>query len=125
VDRLFEELIHRRWGLPSPRGEEWSPQLDIYETEQEFILVVDLPGVEEHEVSVTVENGDLVLQGQRTIEQVGIDHTCYYRERRSGRFVRRLRLPAAVDRDHMGAEFRDGILRVTLPKRPREERKVR
>jgi HSP20 family protein len=124
VDRLFDELIHRRWGLRSVRGEEWSPQLDVYETAREFILEADLPGVKEHEVSVTVEAGDLVLQGQRAFEEVSADQNFYYRERRSGRFVRRLRLPASVAQDRIRAEFRDGVLRVILPKRSHTERKV-
>src|SRR5215510_4116246 len=67
VDRLFDELIHRPWGARGP-GEEWSPQLDLYETESAFILEADLPGVKKQDVSVAVEDGNLVLQGRRSAE---------------------------------------------------------
>lgn len=61
VDRLFDELIHRPWGFRRAEEKEWSPQLDLYETEEAFILEADLPGVREEEVSVAVEDSDLVL----------------------------------------------------------------
>jgi HSP20 family protein len=115
VDRLFDEIIHRPWGS-NRIAAEWNPQLDLYETEQAFILEADLPGVKEQDVSVSVENGDLVLTGSRTFEQIRTSGNFYYRERRAGHFVRRLRLPASVDQTHIHATFRDGVLSVTLPK---------
>ena len=87
VDRLFDELIYRSWGVHSARDEDWSPQLDVYETEREFVLEADLPGVKEQAVSLTVEEGDLVLQGQRAFERESTDRNFHCRERRSGRFA--------------------------------------
>jgi HSP20 family protein len=116
VDRLFDELIHRPWGLGRASVDEWSPQLDLYETDVAFILEADLPGVKKQEVAVTIENGDLVLQGQRSFERVTAEGSFYCRERRAGHFVRRLRLPASVGQAQIRAEFRNGVLRVTLPK---------
>ena len=121
VDRLFDELIHRPWGLGRASVEEWSPQLDLYETDAAFILEADLPGVKKQEVAVAVENGELVLQGQRSFERVTAEGSFYCRERRAGHFVRRLRLPASVSQAQIRAEFRNGVLRVTLPKLPREK----
>ncbi len=121
VDRLFDELIHRPWGLGRASVEEWSPQLDLYETDAAFILEADLPGVKKQEVSVTIENGDLVLQGQRSFERITAEGSFYCRERRAGHFVRRLRLPASLGQAQIRAEFRNGVLRVTLPKLPREK----
>ena len=69
VDRLFEELIYRPWGSRHRNEAEWSPQLDLYETETAFVLEADLPGVKEDDVSVTVEDNELVLQGQRSFER--------------------------------------------------------
>jgi HSP20 family molecular chaperone IbpA len=64
VDRLFDEMIHRPWG--ARRGvADWNPQLDLYETASAFILEADLPGVRKQDVSVTVEDGNLVVQGRR------------------------------------------------------------
>jgi len=116
VDRLFDELIHRPWGLGRTSAEEWSPQLDLYETDTAFILEADLPGVKKQGVSLTIENGELVLQGQRSFERVTAEESFYCRERRAGHFVRHLRLPASVSQAHIRAEFRNGVLRVTLPK---------
>ena len=116
VDRLFDEMIHRPWGSIRTGAEEWSPQLDLYETKIAFILEADLPGMQQEDVSVTVENGELVLKGQRSVKRTTSQGNFYYSERRSGSFLRRLRLPASVDQDNIRAEFSDGVLRVTLPK---------
>lgn len=116
VDRLFDELIYRPWGVPRPSEEVWSPQLDLYETETAFVLEADLPGVKEEDVSVTVENDELVLQGQRAFEQAATRGNFYRSERRSGHFVRRLRLATSIDQKQIRVEFRNGVLRVTLPK---------
>lgn len=125
VDRLFDELIYRPWGFGRTREAEWSPQLDLYETDTAFILEADLPGVKEKDVSVEVENHDLVLHGQRSFERV-ITQDCFHcHERRSGRFVRRLRLPTSVDQAQIRAEFGDGVLRVALPKLPPERKSAR
>ena len=116
VDRLFDELIYRPWGFSRTGKEDWTPQLDLYETDTMFILEADLPGVKEQDVSVEVENNELVLQGQRSFERVTTQDSFHCSERRSGRFVRRLRLPASVDQAQMRAEFDNGVLRVTFPK---------
>ena len=121
VDRLFDELIHRPWGFGRTSAEEWNPQLDLYEDATAFILEADLPGVREQDVSVTIENGDLVLQGKRSFGRVTTAGNFYCRERRSGQFLRRLRLPASVNQEQIRAEFRDGVLRVTLPKGSKKE----
>ncbi len=67
VDRLFDELIYRPWGINRAAEEEWNPQLDLYETDTAFILEADLSGVKEKDVSVEVENHELVFQGQRAL----------------------------------------------------------
>lgn len=120
VDRLFDELIHQRWGFSGP-ALEWSPSWDLYETEDAFVLEVDLPGTRKEDVKVAVEGQDLIVEGERASEQTRASGKVYYRERRSGRFVRRARLPESVDKERIAAEFRDGVLKVTLPKIKREE----
>lgn len=119
VDRLFDEMIHRPWGT-SRAVADWNPQLDLYETASAFILEADLPGVRKQDVSVTVEDGDLVLQGRRAATRSRTDGSFHYHERHSGQFVRRLRLPTSVNPEQIRADFRNGVLRVTLPKLPRE-----
>ena len=121
VDRLFDELIYRPWGSPlHPKSEEWNPELDLYETDDAFVLEVDLPGVKEKEASVGIEDGDLVLRGRRVCERVTEQSSFHRHERREGQFVRRLRLPTPVAQDKIRVVFSDGVLRVTLPKSKRE-----
>ena len=123
VDRLFEELIYRPWGSRlRPKPEEWNPELDLYETEDAFIVEVDLPGVDEKDVSVHAADGDLVLTGRRICGRVTAHSSFHRHERREGQFTRRLRLPTSVAQDKIQAVFKDGVLRVTLPKHI-EERK--
>jgi HSP20 family protein len=125
VDRLFEELIYRPWGFSRTKEEEWSPQLDLYETDTAFILEADLPGVEEKDVLVEVENNELVLQGQRGFERATTRDHFHCHERRAGHFVRRLQLPSSVDQGQIHVKFGNGVLRVTLPKSQREGKRER
>jgi HSP20 family molecular chaperone IbpA len=71
VDRLFEELIHRPWGAPlRPQADEWNPELDLYETQDAFILEVDLPGVKETDVSVhTIDRNALAARVLEHLER--------------------------------------------------------
>ena len=115
VERLFDEMIHRPWGFcREARG--WNPSVDLYETGDAFVLEADLPGVKSEDVKVEAENDDLVLQGWRTIEKSESDGQFHTMERSSGNFLRRIRLPESIDKDAIQAEFRDGVLRVILPK---------
>jgi HSP20 family molecular chaperone IbpA len=116
VERLFDEMIHRPWGFcRDVRG--WNPSIDVYETDTAFVLEADLPGVNSQDVRVECDNGDLVLQGSRTIEERRTEGQFHTMERCSGSFLRRIKLPDSVDREEIHAEFKDGVLRVTLPKR--------
>jgi HSP20 family molecular chaperone IbpA len=119
VERLFEEMIHRPWGFCREiRG--WNPSVDLYETADAFILEADLPGVKSDDIKVEVQNGDLVLQGWRALEKSHTDGRFHTMERSSGHFMRRMKLPETVAKDAIQAEFRDGVLRVILPKIKRE-----
>lgn len=121
VDRLFDELIYRPWGVQRSQTPGWTPQLDLYEDAAAFVLEADLPGVQEKDISVTLEKGELVLQGKRAFERICDDEDFHCRERRSGEFKRRLRLPVSIDQQEIRAEFHDRVLRVTLPKIPQKK----
>ncbi|HUK41692.1 MAG TPA: Hsp20/alpha crystallin family protein [Candidatus Acidoferrales bacterium] len=115
VERLFDEMIHRPWGF-SRDIRSWRPSIDLYETEEAFILEADLPGVKPEDVTVEMEDGDLVLRGWRTLEKSQGDGRFHTLERFSGQFVRRMTLPQSVDKNAIKADFKDGVLRVILPK---------
>lgn len=115
VERLFDEMIHRPWGFCREiRG--WNPFVDLYENGSYFLLEADLPGVKLEDVTVEVENGDLVLRGCRALEQTSTQGHFHTMERSSGHFIRRLKLPESVDKTQIKAAFSDGVLRVTIPK---------
>jgi HSP20 family protein len=80
------------------------------------VLEADLPGVKAEDVKVEEENGDLVLQGWRSIETSRTDGQFHTMERSSGNFTRRIKLPASIDKNAIEAEFHDGVLHVRLPK---------
>ena len=115
VERLFEEMIHRPWGFCREiRG--WNPSVDLYETNDAIILEADLPGVKSEDVKVEVENSDLILQGWRSLEKSHTNGRFHTMERSSGHFMRRMKLPETVNKEAIEAEFKDGVLRVILPK---------
>jgi HSP20 family protein len=115
IERLFDEIIHRPWkGAREVRG--WNPPVDLYETSDAFILEADLPGVEAENVKVEVNNGDIVLHGQRSLGQGHHNEHFHIMERGSGFFVREIKLPESVDKQKIQAEFKDGVLRVVLAK---------
>jgi len=112
---MFDEIIHRPWGFCRELCG-WNPSLDLYETAEVFILEADLPGVRSEDVKVEMQNGDLVLQGWRSLEKNHGDGRFHTMERSSGQFIRRMKLPETVEKDAIQAEFKDGVLRVVLPK---------
>jgi HSP20 family molecular chaperone IbpA len=122
VERLFDEMIHRPWGFCRDiRG--WNPSVDLYETEDAFVLEADLPGVKPEDVKVESENGDLVITGWRTLEKSRSDGQFHTMERSSGNFLRRIKLPESIKKDAIEVEFHDGVLRVILAKAKGKEEK--
>lgn len=97
------------------RLESWVPTTDIFEQKGELILKVDLPGMQKGDVEVLIEEGDLVLKGERKIA-TDVKEEAYYRcERDYGMFYRRFALPFAADPARIVAKFTDGVLEVKLP----------
>ena len=115
MERLFEDIIDRPWRICREiRG--WQPSLDLYETEDAFILEADLPGVKQDDVTIEIENNHLVLRGSRHVESGLLTGSFHIMERSSGYFVRRIKLPQPVDNDTVIGEYHDGVLRARLPK---------
>ena len=101
----------------STRGS-WAPSVDIYETDKHtLVLKAELPGIEPKDVDVRVENNVLTLRGERKFDQEVKRESCHRVERAYGTFTRSFTLPNVVDTQNIKAEFKDGVLRVTLPKR--------
>jgi HSP20 family protein len=94
----------------------WSPRMDLMEADDHYRMHVDLPGVAKADVSITVEDNELTIRGERQAgSQAQGDHVVRM-ERTFGAFYRSVRLPRAVDENKINATFSDGVLTVTLPK---------
>ena len=95
---------------------DWSPAVDITGEEKEYLITADLPQVEKDDVKVVVENGSLVIRGERKRENAHKDKKVHRIERSYGSFQRSFSLPEDADGNGVTASFKDGALRVSLPK---------
>src|SRR5438552_14309353 len=113
-NRLFNEAFSRLAGAePSSRG--WAPVVDIREADHHLVLTAELPGVNPNDVEIRVENSTLYLKGERKLE--ASEQSYHQIERAYGPFSRAFTLPDSVDPNNVVAEFKDGVLTITLPKR--------
>ncbi len=97
---------------------EWSPSVDIGETDQEFIVKAELPEVKKEDIKVNVDDGTLSISGERRAEKQEKGLRYHRVERAYGRFTRSFSLPDEADADKITSDFKDGILTVHLPKNP-------
>lgn len=111
VNRLFDDLFERG-GSGMPDGFT-APALDLHQNDKQIEITAELPGVKEEDINLTLEEGVLTLSGEKKSERKD-EHG--YSERSYGRFERRITLPADVDQENCSADFRDGLLTITLPR---------
>jgi len=120
LNRIFDDTFRGNprgsdedWAL----GGQWAPSVDIFEHEGNLVLRAELPGIEPKDVDVRVENNVLTLRGERKFESE-VKREKYHRvERAYGTFSRSFTLPNVVDTEKIKAEYKDGVLQVTLPQR--------
>lgn len=123
VNRLFSTNLTRGFGEEGIGRGAWNPSVDIYENKDHIVLEAELPGMNREDFELSVENNVITLRGERQFEKKD-DSDNYHRVERSyGSFTRSFTLPQTVSADGATAEYRNGVLRVTLPKR--EETKAR
>jgi HSP20 family protein len=123
MNRLFDESYRSRGGAAAGQDDEWAlggswaPAVDIYEREGNIVLKAEIPGVDPKNVDIRVENNTLTLRGERKLDDE-IKRDSYHRVERSyGAFTRSFTLPNVVDQEKIKAEYKDGVLHLTLPKR--------
>jgi HSP20 family protein len=114
--RVFEDAFNRLLNEPQA-NRPWSPPVDIYETENELVLKVDLPEVEPSDVDLRVENQTLTISGERKFQQEGANKGFHRIERSYGKFTRSFSVPNTFDTDKIAATFKNGVLTVTLAKK--------
>src|SRR5687767_15956086 len=123
VNRLFTGNVGRTFDDEGIARGSWSPSVDIYENKEQIVLEAELPGMNREDFDLSVENNVITLRGERHFEKKD-DNDNYHRvERAYGSFTRSFTLPQTVSAEGANAEYRNGVLRVTLPKR--EEAKAR
>jgi len=117
-NRLFNQAFSPLFGEGTDLGTRtWAPPVDIYETNQNLVVQAELPGIDPNQVEVRVENNTLYLKGERRVEGEVKEGNYHRRERAYGTFTRSFTLPSSVKADNVAAEYKDGVLTVTLPKR--------
>lgn len=125
VNRLFDDVF-RGFAAPAfgafDRAIAW-PHVELGETDKDIRVTAELPGLEEKDVDISLEDGVLTLRGEKRSDVEDKDRG--YSERSYGRFERRIGLPKGIDRDKASATFRNGVLTVTLPKTEAANENVR
>lgn len=124
-DRLsdLERQFNHMWsGAPATTGtiaqESWVPAIDIHDAGEEYVFEADMPGMKKEDIDITVADNVLTIKGERKREhKEGGEKNGYFRyEREYGTFERSFELPAGIDSEKVNADFKDGVLKITLPK---------
>ncbi len=117
MSRLLEESFgrtRREEGLVSGA---WTPAVDIYETENSLVVTAEIPGISEKDIEVKIENNQLIIKGERKFEKEAKEENYHRIERVYGSFYRSFSLPNTVDHDKVKAEYKNGVLKITMGKR--------
>lgn len=119
------------WGFVPVAGKQttggtsiWRPAIDVTEDKENFVLKADLPGLKKEDIRLSVENGVLNIEGERQSETEQKDKDYHRIERTYGRFVRSLNLGTSVDETKITANYKDGVLEVTVPKMEKAKAKT-
>lgn len=122
MDDLFDRFFHgtwppaRRWLGETEWTREFMPSIDVAENDKQITITAEIPGIDPDDVEINVTDNVLTLRGEKkqTIENKDEDH--YHCERRFGSFTRSIELPPTADLDHVDAQARSGLLKVSIPK---------
>ena len=118
MDRVFNETIVQRTdeSADEPLQASWVPVVDVHESDKEITLRAELPGLTDEDVELTVDQGRLTVQGEKTLEKEDTNGKYRRVESHYGAFYRSFPLPDSIDQDNIAARFDNGVLSVTLPK---------
>ena len=114
--RLFQDTVNRLFS-DQTAARPWAPSVDIFETDNELVLKADVPGVALKDIDIRIENGTLSLKGERKFEREENNKGFHRMERSYGSFVRYFTVPDSVDSENVKADYKGGVLTVTLPKK--------
>lgn len=123
MNRLFNVNFAGKFNQEDMASSGWTPSVDIYESEGEIVLEAELPGMKRDDFEVSIENNIITLKGEKNFEKSEESDSYHRVERAYGSFTRSFSLPRSVSAENTKADFSNGILRVSLPKK--EEAKAR
>ncbi|HOK22457.1 MAG TPA: Hsp20/alpha crystallin family protein [Candidatus Hydrothermia bacterium] len=115
IDRLFDSFFGRQTSM-GPREGFWVPPIDVEETDNEYIIKAELPGVKKNDVKISATEDTLTISGERKIEREEKGKTYHKIEMNYGQFERSIKFPTEVIADKAKATYKDGILTVSIPK---------
>ena len=124
MDRLWDSFFEDRPMVR--RGDwmgEWLPSLDLLETKNEFVIKAEVPGMTPKDIDISLAEGVLTIRGEKKQEKEEKEENYHFVERSYGSFSRSIRLPGEVQSEKIKAAYKDGILRVTLPKTEETKKK--
>lgn len=116
MDSIFNEFFNPALCINESTDRLWNPVVDVYENDGRIVVKAEVPGVEKKDISVDIDHGLLTVKGERKNEEEINDERFYRKERVYGKFQRSFRLPEGTDYDKINADFKDGILTVTVPR---------
>ena len=116
MDKMINNVFENDWNFPVRSKTNWSPAVDVKESDNSFTLTADIPGLTKKEVKVNITDGILSISGERKFEDEKESGNYHYRERRYGYFSRTFNLPETVNDKDISASFKNGILSIELPK---------
>lgn len=125
LNRIFGRTpAHTELGSELLTMADWMPSVDITETDTAYLIKGEIPGVSKEDVKVTIEDGMITMRGERKQEKEEKDKKFHRIERSYGSFLRSFRVPDDVDESAVKAEFKDGMINVTLPKSGKSKTKL-
>ena len=117
MNRLFDDA-GRTWRSDDPAATTtWSPAVDIFETEGEIVVKAELPGMDRKDIALNLEKNVLTLRGERRFTKEAKDDNYHRIERSYGAFSRAFSIPATVDEEKINADYKEGVLKIVLPKK--------
>jgi HSP20 family protein len=123
MDRLWDSYFEER---PRRRGEEigeWLPSLDVSETKGDLVVKAEIPGIDPKDIDISLTNDLLTIKGEKKQEKEEKEENYHLIERSYGSFTRSIRLPKEVQSDKINASYKNGLLKITLPKSEEAKKK--
>lgn len=117
INRVFDSVFNSDIESFGDRLLSFTPRMDIFESEKELTVTAELPGMEQKDVEIHFEGDQLTIRGEKRAEKEEKEKDYYRMERSYGSFSRSIRLPLDVDQDRASATFKNGVLRIILPKK--------